>query len=57
MRETIAGDLGSINDAMGHSVLATTWRYLHARPAAEHAAALTLAFEVAPAPEQLIRAV
>ena len=30
---------------LGHSVLATTGRYLHARPASEQAAVFTRAFE------------
>jgi hypothetical protein len=33
-----------IKDAMGHSQLTTTSRYLHARPATERAAAFTAAF-------------
>jgi hypothetical protein len=37
-------DLVSIKDAMGHSQLPTTSRYLHARPATERAAAFTAAF-------------
>jgi integrase len=37
-------DLVSIKDAMGHSQLTTTSRYLHARPATERAAAFTAAF-------------
>jgi integrase len=37
-------DLVSIKDAMGHSQLTTTSRYLHARPAGERAAAFTAAF-------------
>jgi integrase len=37
-------DLVSIKDAMGHSQLTTTSRYLHARPAIERAAAFTAAF-------------
>jgi hypothetical protein len=41
-------DLVSIKDAMGHSQLATTSRYLHARPATERAAAFTAALEAAP---------
>jgi hypothetical protein len=44
----------SIKDAMGHSQLTTTSRYLHARPAGERAAAFTAAFRgsaaTAPAP-------
>ncbi len=37
-------DLVSVKDAMGHSQLSTTSRYLHARPARERAAAFTAAF-------------
>jgi integrase len=37
-------DLVTIEAVMGHSALATTGRYLHARPAAEQAAAFTRAF-------------
>lgn len=37
-------DLVSVKDAMGHSQLTTTSRYLHARPATERAAAFTTAF-------------
>jgi site-specific recombinase XerD len=37
-------DLVSIQDAMGHAELATTSRYLHARPASERAAKFTAAF-------------
>jgi site-specific recombinase XerD len=42
----IAGgvDLVSVKDALGHSQLSTTSRYLHARPANERAAAFTAAF-------------
>ncbi len=42
----IAGgvDLVSVKDALGHSQLSTTSRYLHARPASERAAAFTAAF-------------
>ena len=40
-------DLVSIKDAMGHSALATTGRYLHARPASEQAARFTRAFQPA----------
>ncbi|MGI8902591.1 MAG: tyrosine-type recombinase/integrase [Solirubrobacteraceae bacterium] len=38
-------DLVSVKDAMGHSQLTTTSRYLHARPATERAAAFTAAFQ------------
>ena len=37
-------DLVSVRDAMGHSQLTTTSRYLHARPATERAASFTAAF-------------
>jgi len=37
-------DLVSVKDAMGHSQLSTTSRYLHAKPATERAAAFTAAF-------------
>lgn len=37
-------DLVSVKDAMGHTQLTTTSRYLHARPATERAAAFTGAF-------------
>ncbi|MBO0767570.1 MAG: site-specific integrase [Solirubrobacterales bacterium] len=37
-------DLVSVRDAMGHAQLATTSRYLHARPATERAASFTAAF-------------
>jgi integrase len=37
-------DVVTIKDAMGHSALATTSRYLHARPASERAQAFTAAF-------------
>jgi integrase len=37
-------DLVTIQSAMGHSQLATTSIYLHARPASEHAQAFTAAF-------------
>ncbi len=42
----VAGGVGlvSVKDAMGHSQLTTTSRYLHARPAIERAAAFTAAF-------------
>ncbi len=35
----------TIPAAIGHSALATTGRYLHARPASEQAAVFTRAFE------------
>jgi integrase len=38
-------DLVSVRDAMGHSQLSTTSRYLHARPATERAATFTAAFQ------------
>jgi integrase len=38
-------DLVTIQSAMGHADLATTGRYLHARPASEQAAIFTRAFE------------
>jgi integrase len=37
-------DIVSVKDAMGHSQLTTTSRYLHARPATERPAAFTAAF-------------
>ncbi|HUB72806.1 MAG TPA: site-specific integrase [Solirubrobacteraceae bacterium] len=37
-------DVVTIKDAMGHSALATTSRYLHARPASEQAQVFTAAF-------------
>jgi integrase len=40
-------DLVSVKDAMGHTQLTTTTRYLHARPATERAAAFTAAFDTA----------
>jgi integrase len=40
-------DIVTIQKAMGHSALATTGRYLHARPASEQAKAFTAAFAVA----------
>jgi integrase len=41
-------DLVTIKEAMGHSALSTTSRYLHARPASEQAHVFTLAFDPAP---------
>ena len=38
-------DQVTIQAAMGHNVLATNGRYLHARPASEQAAAFTRAFD------------
>jgi integrase len=43
-------DLVTIQAAMGHGALATTGRYLHARPAADQAAVFTRAFESSPRP-------
>jgi integrase len=43
-------DLVSVKEAMGHSQLTTTSRYLHARPATERAASFTAAFQRAESP-------
>jgi hypothetical protein len=43
----------SIKDAMGHSALAITDRYLHARPASEQAARFTRPVEVTPPEEEV----
>lgn len=45
-------DVVTIQKAMGHSTLATTSRYLHARPASEQAQAFTAVF-AADAPEDV----
>jgi integrase len=45
-------DLVSVKDAMGHSQLSTTSRYLHAKPATERAAAFTAAFSSSRQPTQ-----
>jgi len=48
-------DLVSVKDAMGHSQLTTTSRYLHARPATERPAAFTAAFKGSAAAPSLRR--
>ncbi len=45
-------DLVTIQSAMGHADLATTGRYLHARPASEQAAIFTRAFALSDPDEQ-----
>jgi integrase len=45
-------DLVSIKNAMGHSSITTTERYLHARAATEQAKVFTRAFEPTPLPDE-----
>jgi len=47
-------DLVTIRSVMGHSALATTGRYLHARAASDQAAAFMRAFDVTSAPGQTV---
>ena len=47
-------DLVTIQAAMGHGALVTTGRYLHARPAADQAAAFTRAFQIAASVDELV---
>lgn len=52
----VAGvDVVTIQAAMGHGALATTGRYLHARPASEQAVEFTRAFEPASPPHSTTR--
>jgi integrase len=47
-------DLVSVKDAMGHTNITTTQRYLHARPATERAKAFTAAFAVQSPPSERV---
>jgi len=49
-------DVVTIQKAMGHSALATTSRYLHARPASEQAQAFTAAFAAGAAEDVAVAA-
>ena len=49
-------DLVTIQAAMGHGALATTSRYLHARPATDEAAMFTRAFQPATPVDELAAA-